>query len=140
MRAFNHFIADLNEGATHAQLTGFLHELMQAVKLHGRSGSLAFKLKVAPTSQGQHDVDKVNITVDCKLELPKPALRTDFFWLTDDAEPIRHHPRQHHLDLRDAQDTRGGLRTPAAALAATFSNPDADGVITPTTPLKEVSQ
>ena len=140
MKAFSLFLVDLNDGQTHAGLTGDLNELLQAVKLHGRSGSMTLKIKVAPASRGQHDVDKITIVADRKLELPKPEQPSDFYWLTDDAEPTRQHPRQHHLDLRDAQDTRGGLRTPASALAATFSTPDADGVINPTTPLKEVQK
>jgi hypothetical protein len=80
---------------------------------------------------------------DRKLELPKPEQPQDFFWLTDDAEPTRQHPRQHSLDLRDAQDMRGGMRTapalntatgthgaaPALTPEAAFTTPDADGVI-----------
>jgi hypothetical protein len=76
-------------------------------------------------------VDKITISADRKLELPKPESPQDFFWLTDDATPTRNHPRQHALDLRTAGDERGGLRetTPATALAATFTTPDADGVM-----------
>ncbi|MDQ1260601.1 MAG: hypothetical protein QG643_2427, partial [Pseudomonadota bacterium] len=40
---------------------------------------------------------------DRKLELPKPEQPSDFFWLTDEAEPTRQHPRQHALDLREAK-------------------------------------
>lgn len=56
-------------------------------------------------------MDKITIMADRKLELPKPEQPQDFFWLTDAAEPTRQHPRQHNLDLRDAQDMRGGMRT-----------------------------
>ena len=73
--------------------------------------------------------ERVALVADRKLELPKPDQPSDFFWLTDDAEPTRQHPRQHSLDLRDAADERGGLRTPIKALADTFTQPDADGVI-----------
>ena len=57
---------------------------------------------MASASKGASTVDKITVTVDRKLELPKPDAPSDFFWLTDDAEPTRHHPRQHALDLRDA--------------------------------------
>lgn len=57
-------------------------------------------------------MDKITITADRKLELPKPEQPSDFFWLTDTAEPTRQHPRQHALDLRDTKTI------------------DADGVIT----------
>ncbi len=48
-------------------------------------------------------MDKITITADRKLELPKPEQPSDFFWLTDEAEPTRQHPRQHALDLREAR-------------------------------------
>jgi hypothetical protein len=129
MKSFNQFLVDLNDGSTHAGLTNDLQELLQAVQNTGRGGSLTLKIKIASASKGGVSVDKVTITADRKLELPKPEQPSDFFWLTDDAEMTRQHPRQHALDLRDAQDERGGLRTPHAAFAATFSQPDADGVI-----------
>lgn len=131
MKSFNLFLQDLNDGLTHAGLTADLGELLSAVQSHGRAGSMTLKIKIAPASRGG-DVDKITITAERKLELPKPEQPQDFFWLTDDAEPTRQHPRQHALDLRDAQDARGGLRTPTQA----FTQPDGDGVITQ---LKEAS-
>jgi len=130
MKAFNQFLVDLNDGSTHAGLTSDLQELLQAVKATGRTGSMTLKIKIASASKGGNEVDKITIVADRKLELPKPEQPQDFFWLTDDAVPTRQHPRQHSLDLRDAQDMRGGLRTPAQAFAETFTSPDADGVIT----------
>ncbi len=128
MKSFNHFLADINDGTTLAGLTSDLAELMQAVKANGRSGSMSIKIKISPASR-TGEVDKITVVADRKLELPKPDQPSDFFWLTDDAEPTRQHPRQHALDLRDAADERGGLRTPIKALADTFTQPDADGVI-----------
>lgn len=129
MKAFSLFLAELNDGTTHAGLTADLQELFQTVKATGRAGSMTLKIKIASATRGTGEVDKVTITADRKLELPKPEQPQDFFWLTDEAEPTRQHPRQHALDLRDATDERGGLRTPARALADTFTQPDADGVI-----------
>lgn len=131
MKAFNQFLVDLNDGSTHAGLTNDLAELFAAVQNTGRGGSLTLKVKVASASKGGFSVDKVTITADRKLELPKPETPQDFFWLTDDAQPTRHHPRQNQLDLRSAGDERGGLRDPVAAPTATtiFTTPDADGVI-----------
>lgn len=101
MKSFALFLNDLNDGKTLAGLTGDLYELLQQVQATGRSGSLTLKLKVAPaTKSGQH-VDKVTFVADRKLELPKPEAPSDFFWLTDEAEPTRQHPRQHALPLRD---------------------------------------
>lgn len=140
MKAFNQFLVDLNDGSTHAGLTGDLAELFQAVQNTGRGGSLTLKIKISSASKGGQSVDKVTISADRKLELPKPEQPSDFFWLTDAAEPTRQHPRQHALDLRSATDERGGMRDSLAAAFATalqtpapaapnFTQPDADGVI-----------
>lgn len=118
MRAFNLFLADLNDGSTHTGLTADLHELLIAVQNTGRGGSLTLKIKVSSASKGGSMVDKITIQADRKLELPKPEQPQDFFWLTDEAIPTRQHPRQHNLDLRDAMPS-----------APKFTDPDADGVI-----------
>lgn len=44
--------------------------------------------------------DRANITADRKLELPKAQMPSDFFYLTDDGETTRNHPRQQTLALR----------------------------------------
>lgn len=107
MKAFAIFLQEINAGQTHAALTSDLTELLQAVKAHGRAGTLTLKIKVTPGSKGA-DVDKITVTADRTVALPKPELPTDFFWLTDTAEPTRKHPRQQDLDLRDA--TAGDAR------------------------------
>lgn len=118
MRAFNLFLADLNDGSTHAGLTADLQELLIAVQNTGRAGRLTLKIKVSSASKGGSMVDKITVQADRKLELPKPEQPQDFFWITDDATPTRQHPRQHNLDLRDAGQP-----------APQFTDPDADGVI-----------
>jgi hypothetical protein len=108
LKSFALFLTDLNDGQTLAGLTGDLAELLQQVKATGRSGSLTLKVKVAPAAKPGQEVDKITITADRKLELPKPEAPSDFFWLTDEAEPTRQHPRQHALDLRDAKSVDAG--------------------------------
>lgn len=103
MKPFPLTLAELNDGSTAAALTADLAELLATVQRTGRAGSLTLKLKVAPATRNQSSgsVDKVNLTAERKLELPKPEAPTDFYWLTDDAELSRNHPRQHSLELRD---------------------------------------
>src|SRR5437867_2135171 len=120
MKSFNILVAELNEGSAHAALTADLAELLRTVQNTGRGGSLTLKIKVAPATRNNHgSVDKVNITADRKLELPKPEQPSDFFYLTDDGETTRNHPRQHSLELREVATTPG----------ANFKT-DVDGVIT----------
>jgi hypothetical protein len=122
MKSFAVFLAELNGGQPVAGLTGDLAELLQAVQATGRSGSLTIKIKVQPGSKpGQH-VDKVSVTAERKLELPKPEAPSDFFWLTDDAEPTRQHPRQHALELREPESAASIPAGGAGALKSV--NPD----------------
>ena len=95
----------------------------------GRSGSVTIKVKVSPATKSQSlAVDKITVTVDRKLELPKPEQPTDFFWLTDEGETSRQHPRQHALELREVASTT----TTNPGTDDNTSGPhttDADGVI-----------
>ncbi len=106
MKAFSVFLVELNEGSTHSALTKDLDELLRTVQATGRAGAMTVKIKVVPaikTTSGQ--VDKVNVTADRVLALPKPEQPTDFFWLTEDGETSRNHPRQHSLELREVGTT-----------------------------------
>lgn len=101
-KAFSVVLNDLNDGSTHAGLTADFAELLKAVQNMGRAGSMTLKIKVASaTKSNLGTVDKITITAERKLELPKPEQPADFFWLTDDGETSRNHPRQNSLDLRD---------------------------------------
>ena len=100
--SFNKLIGELNEGVTHSALSAELAELLKTVQITGRAGALTLKIKIAPAARTQTgDIDKITITADRKLELPKPQSASDFFYLTDDGETTRNHPRQHSLELRD---------------------------------------
>ena len=103
MKSFAHLLNEINEGSTHAALTQDMADLLRTVQTTGRAGKLTITLKVAPavrnTSGG--DIDRVNITVDRILALPKPETPTDFFYLTEDGDTTRNHPKQQSLELRE---------------------------------------
>lgn len=102
MKAFSLQLAELNDGQTHALLTADFAELLRAVQHMGRAGTLTLKLRVAPATRiAGGDIDKITITAERKLELPKPSQPSDFFYLTDDGETTRNHPRQQDLPLRE---------------------------------------
>lgn len=134
MKPFTLFIAELNDGQTAAALTGHLSELFAAVKTHGLAGSLKLNIKVIPASAGNTGADKINVVCESQLALPKPKQPADFFFLTDDAQPTRRHPKQHELALREVAVAAGDFRV---AGATQFSQPDDDGVVEP---LKDVRQ
>lgn len=116
-KPFSLLLNELNEGSTHAALTSDLGELLRTVQATGRGGSLTLKIKVAPATRNQiGSVDKITITADRKLELPKPEQPSDFFWLTDDGETSRNHPRQHTLELRDVSSDGSSINNFKKAL------------------------
>ena len=106
-KSFTHFLVELNEGSTHAALTADLAELLQTVQNTGRAGALTIKIKVSPAVRNNSGtVDKITVNADRKLELPKPEQPSDFFWLTDEGETTRNHPRQSNLDLREVDQPK----------------------------------
>ena len=107
MKSFARLLDEINEGSTHAALTQDMADLLRTVQSTGRAGKLTITLKVAPavrnTSGG--DIDRINLTVDRTLALPKPETPTDFFYLTEDGETTRNHPKQQTLELREVTCT-----------------------------------
>ncbi len=102
MKSFAHLLNELNEGSIHAALSADLAELLRTVQMTARGGSLTVKIKVTPAVRSDGGTtDRVNVTADRKLELPKPQMPTDFFYLTEEGETTRNHPRQQSLELRE---------------------------------------
>jgi hypothetical protein len=99
-KAFAVFLQELRDGRAHAELSGQLAELLAKVKETGKGGTLTLKLKIKPSGRGT-DVDKVTISDDIVLGLPKCERGEDFFWLTSDNDLSRNHPKQGSLELRD---------------------------------------
>lgn len=100
-KAFAVFLQDLRDGRAHSELSGQLEELISKVKETGKAGGITLKIKIKPATRGG-DVDKVTISDQITVDLPKPERGEDFFWVTDDNDLTRNHPRQQSLELRDA--------------------------------------
>lgn len=100
-RAFAIFLQELRDGRTHTELTTQMAALLEKVKETGKGGEITLKLKVKPAGRGS-DVDKIVIADSITVTLPKPERGEDFFWLTEENDLSRNHPRQHSLPLREA--------------------------------------
>ncbi len=100
-KAFAILLQELRDGKTHIELTNGITELLSAVAVTGKAGSITLKIDVKPASKGS-EVDKVMIIDKITTTLPKPERGSDFYWLTDDNELSRNHPKQSSLDLREA--------------------------------------
>lgn len=99
-KAFAVFLQELRDGRVHADLSQQMEELLAKVKETGKGGELSLKIKIKPATRGG-DVDKVTISDLITMNLPKPERGEDFFWLTDDNDLSRNHPKQASLELRD---------------------------------------
>ncbi len=108
-RAFAVFLQELRDGRTHAELTAQLAELLAKVTSTGKAGSIKLEIKIKPSTRGA-DVSKVTIMDSVSVTLPKPERGEDFYWVTDDNELSRNHPRQASLELLDISSI--GSNTP----------------------------
>ena len=111
-KAFSLFLVDFRGGRSHAELTDKFQQLLDAVRSECKAGELTLKIKVKPG--GRADIDKIFVTDEIKLTLPKSERSQDMFWLTEDGEVSRNHPRQHDLPLREAQGKTAGHLKDAA--------------------------
>jgi hypothetical protein len=100
-RAFSLVLQDIRDGRTHSELTASMEELLTAVRNTGKAGSITLEIKVKPNTRGG-DIDRVLVTDKVTTKIPKPERGDDFFFVTDDNNLSRNHPRQHSLDLRTA--------------------------------------
>lgn len=97
---FTVFLNDLRDGRAHSELSLQLADLIAKVKETGKGGELMLKLKIKPASRGG-DVEKVTISDQITTNLPKPERGEDFFYLSDENELTRQHPKQQLLELRE---------------------------------------
>lgn len=103
-KAFAVFLQELRDGRTHIELSTALADLLGKVKDTGKAGSIVLEIKVKPAGKGS-DVDKVVIFDKVTTKLPAPERGEDFYWLTDDNDLSRNHPKQSTLDLREVPPT-----------------------------------
>jgi hypothetical protein len=108
VRPFTEFLLQQAYGGTHDELTYGLHDLIAAVKDHGKAGSLTLTISVAPVGAGAER--QVMVTDRVALKAPTGKRPTSMFFVDDDGNLTRKDPRQPELPLRE-------VSRPAAAEA-----------------------
>lgn len=98
-KAFAITLQDLRDGRVHADTTDKFNELLTKVQDTGKGGELILSIKIKPATRG--DVDKVTISCATTLKLPKEERGEDIFYITEEQELSRNHPRQGSLELRE---------------------------------------
>lgn len=78
IRPFYEFITETNRGNTHAALSAGLHDLVEAVRAHGRAGTLTLTIKVAPLAKG--DDSQFTVAEEISVKAPKPDPRPSIYF------------------------------------------------------------
>ena len=94
-RPFADTLRDLDKGRVHTELSEKTQELIEAVLLVRKAGTVQLTLKVEP-AKGSEDMVTVLATVAAKV--PRTA-RASTFWVTDDHNLTRSNPVQPQLPL-----------------------------------------
>lgn len=89
---FNQTIADIRDGALHAQLTEEWTELIASVMQQGKSGTLQLTLKVKPNG------DALQVEAFVATKAPKPTVGAAIFYGDENGNLFRRNPRQMDID------------------------------------------
>lgn len=94
------FAGHLN-GRTAEELSTEFHQLLEAVRAHGKKGSLTITIIVEPPASGV-DSAPMPIGVESAVKAPKPTAPKSLYFLDNDGNPVREDPRQMQIDFRPA--------------------------------------
>lgn len=99
IRPFAEFLQETSNGTTHDELSIDLHELIRAVREHGKKGSLTLTITVAPLSK--RDDSQLTVTEEIKVAAPKPEPRPSIYFADRNGNLSRTDPAQLAMDLRE---------------------------------------
>lgn len=95
------FLASHLSGRTEEGLSTEFHQLLDAVRAHGKKGSMAITIIVEPPANGV-DSAPMPIGVESAVKAPKPTPVKSLYFLDDDGLPVRDDPRQLSIEFRTA--------------------------------------
>jgi hypothetical protein len=98
------FLASHLNGRTAEDLSTEFHQLLEAVRAHGKKGELRITLVVDPPANGV-DSAPMPIGVESAVKAPKPTPVKSLYFLDDDGNPVREDPRQMAIEFRTAPTT-----------------------------------
>ncbi|MFF5972256.1 hypothetical protein ACFY7C_12125 [Streptomyces sp. NPDC012769] len=98
------FLASHLNGRTDEELSREFHQLLDAVRAHGKKGQMTITIVVDPPANGV-DSAPMPIGVESTVKAPKPTPVKSLYFLDDDGQPVREDPRQLAMDFRSAPTT-----------------------------------
>lgn len=110
IRPFGDFLAEINTGLSHTELSEAFNALVTAVSEIGKVGTLTYVIKVSPAG---HMADgMVSIVDEVKVKLPAPRRPDSIWYVTSDGNVSRHNPDQMRLPLREVPAPAQSLADP----------------------------
>ncbi|WNI15554.1 hypothetical protein [Actinacidiphila sp. ITFR-21] len=91
-------------GRTVEQLSNEFHQLLDAVREHGKKGSLTITLVVEPAANGVESAP-LPIGVESTVKAPKAIAPKALYFLDPDGNPVRDDPRQMSIPFHTAPAT-----------------------------------
>ncbi|MGW4850193.1 hypothetical protein ACWEPZ_03030 [Streptomyces sp. NPDC004288] len=98
------FLASHLSGRTDEELSREFHQLLDAVRAHGKKGTLTITIVVDPPANGVESAP-MPIGVESTVKAPKPTPVKNLYFLDADGQPVREDPRQLAMDFRTAPTT-----------------------------------
>lgn len=98
------FLAGHLNGRTIEQLSDEFHQLLDAVREHGKKGSMSITLVVDPPANGV-DNAPLPIGVESAVKAPKPNSPKSLYFLDADGNPVRDDPRQLSIEFQTTPRT-----------------------------------
>jgi hypothetical protein len=98
------FLASHLNGRTDEDISRDFHQLLEAVRAHGKKGSMTITIVVDPPANGVESAP-MPIGVESAVKAPKPTPVKSLYFLDDDGQPVREDPRQLAMDFRTAPTT-----------------------------------
>ncbi|MEU0671323.1 hypothetical protein ABZ330_00225 [Streptomyces sp. NPDC006172] len=95
------FLASHLNGRTDEELSAEFHTLLDAVRTHGKKGSMTITIVVDPPANGVESAP-MPIGIESAIKAPKPTPVKSLYFLDDDGQPVRDDPRQMSIEFRSA--------------------------------------
>jgi hypothetical protein len=99
-------LAQLRRGALLPDFSDRMADLVKAVQMSGRGGSITLKLTVKPAGKGT--VRNVVLEDEITVKAPAPDKEATIFFPTDDGSLVRNDPNQRELALSPVPDPLAG--------------------------------
>ncbi|WP_328436965.1 hypothetical protein OHA71_06630 [Streptomyces sp. NBC_00444] len=98
------FLASHLKGRTVEELSTEFHDLLEAVRAHGKKGQLVVTFVVEPPANGV-EYAPLPIGIESTVKAPKATPPKDLYFLDGEGNPSKDDPRQLSIEFRTAPTT-----------------------------------